>query len=112
LEGKYLVYGKLYLFSLALAVIAIRLSPITRIQMYFDIFAIVALPNMFKRNLEKGKVKIDKNNLGTAIIEILKRYVLPALIVIVYFLRYYSFFTNPMWERFTTYQTIFSAPAL
>ena len=110
LEGKYLVYSKLYLFSSALAVIAIRLSPITRIQMYFDIFSIVALPLMFKHNLEKGKVEIDRNNIGKTLLEILKRYVLPTLIVIIYLLRYYSFFTNPTWTSFGTYQTIFSAP--
>ena len=34
-------------------------------------------------------------------------FVLSALIIIVYALRYYSFFTNPMWEAFYNYKTIF-----
>jgi hypothetical protein len=109
LKGKALVYSKLYLLSPTLAVLAVRLSQLTRIQMYFDIFAIVSLPLIFKHNLEKGEVIIKPNDEFGAILEIFKRYVFPMLIIIIYFLRYYSFFTNPMWKSFTTYQTIFSA---
>lgn len=109
LKGKTLMYSKLYLFSPTLAVLAIRMSSITRIQMYFDIFAIIALPLIFKHNLEKGKVEIDRTQIGKTILEILKRYVLPALILIIYLLRYYSFFTNILWEEFFVYRTIFSA---
>ncbi len=109
LKGKTLMYSKLYLFSPTLAVLSIRMSSLTRIQMYFDIFAIVALPLIFKHNLEKGKVEIDRTQIGKTILEIAKRYVLPALILIIYLLRYYSFFTNEMWDAFFVYRTIFSA---
>jgi hypothetical protein len=108
LKGNALVYSKLYLVSPTLAVLAIRISMLTRIQMYFDIFALVALPLILKHNVEKGRVVVDRKNIVGTVVEIAKRYVLPALIFIVYCLRYYSFFANPRWEAFTTYKTIFS----
>ncbi len=107
LKGTTLVYSKLYLLSPTLSVLAIRLSSLTRIQMYFDIFSLISLPLIFKHNLEKGPVIIDSKNVFGTILEIFKRYVLPILIILIYFLRYYSFFTNSLWRSFTTYQTIF-----
>ncbi len=109
LEGKALTFSKLYIFSPTMAILAYRMASLSRIQMYFDIFSIVALPLIFKQNLEKGKVNISENTLGQNIYEIANRYVLPALILVIYLLRYYSFFSNSMWAPFTTYQTIFSA---
>lgn len=109
LEGKVLVCGKLYLIATILGVLAFRLSLFTRIQMYFDIFSIVALPMIFLSVQKRGRVKISTSNpLGT-VWGCINKYLLPPLLLVVYFLRYYSFFTNPMWEAFTTYQTIFAA---
>jgi hypothetical protein len=33
---------------------------------------------------------------------------MPVVLVLIYILRYYSFFTNEMWEPFFHYDTIFS----
>lgn len=106
LEGKYVLYGKLYLISMILAVLAYRLSMVTRIQMYFDIFSIVVLPHLFYKNINNGYITIYFNNPLKTIWGVINQYILPALIIMIYFLRYYSFFTNPMWQSFVKYRTI------
>lgn len=97
LSGKKLLFSKLYLISLILAIFEFRLSMLTRIQMYFDIFSIISLPSIFTH--------CYKNSRGTAD-KIFNVIIFPTLIVIIYFLRYYSFFTNPLWESFRTYHSI------
>ena len=109
LRGDALVYSKLYLIGAVLGVVAFKLSALTRIQMYFDIFAVISLPSVFQCTLERGDIIIGKNNIVVTIWEILNKYALPVLILLIYLLRYYSFFTNPMWRSFTEYETIFSA---
>lgn len=109
LRGKELVYTKLYLLSLILGVLAFRLSMLTRIQMYFDIFSIVSIPTIMEKIREEGPISVKLANRQETVWRCVNRYALPLLIFVVYILRYYSFFTNPMWKAYTTYQTIFSA---
>lgn len=106
LEGKYLVYGKLYLCSTILAILAFKVSMLTRTQMYFDIFSIVVLPYLFSKNKMTGRIAIYQRSLRKTIWGILNQYLLPVLIFMIYLLRYYSFFTNPMWQSFVKYRTI------
>jgi len=98
LEGATLMCSKLYLIGCFFSVLAFRLSMFTRLQMYFDIFSLVALPMILLEN-----IKLKEKTLYTLV----AKYALPILIFTVYFLRYYSFFTNPLWEPFHHYETIF-----
>jgi len=92
LEGKELVYGKLYLTAITLTFIA-RVSPmITRVGMYFDVFIIVAIPLVFSKMKKSYFKKI-----------------LFAFMMIIYIARLRTFFTNPMWWSFLEYRTIFNA---
>ncbi len=108
LEGKYLVYAKLYSIGLAFGILAFRLSMLTRYQMYFDVFSVVVLPCIFSKTiqirisneLEQSKISLIWNCIN--------KYALPVMIFAVYLLRYYSFFNNPMWRSFGEYNTIFS----
>lgn len=100
LKGRKLICAKLYLIGLFLGMLAFHLSTLTRIQMYFDIFSVVAIPSIIEYHLNddtKGWKKL------------INLYIFPALILIIYILRYYSFFTNPLWARFTIYHTLFEA---
>jgi hypothetical protein len=107
LKGKHLIFGKLYLLSPLLGVLAREISMLTRLQMYFDIFAIVALPGIFMAVRSRGPVKINQRNVLITFWDCVNKYAMPVLIVTIYLLRYYSFFTNDMWESFFTYRTIF-----
>lgn len=79
LEGKEVVYGKLSLIAAIIMILAYKVSMITRVGMYFDIFMIVTLPIIFS----KFNNKIIKISLFI-------------ILVSIYLLRYYSFFTNPI----------------
>lgn len=109
LEGKALVYGKLYLVSLMLGVLAYHMSMLTRVQMYFDIFSVAAIPAILRADQKRGPVRVRQENIPGTIWDILNRFALPALVFLVYGLRYYSFFTNESWSAFFVYRTIFSA---
>lgn len=89
LKGKEIIYGKLSLISTIISLLAYKVSMLTRIGMYFDIFMIITIPTVF--------IKMDKG---------LKRNLLILIMLTIYLLRYYSFFTNPLWESFVKYQTI------
>lgn len=89
LKGKEIIYGKLSLISTIISLLAYKVSMLTRIGMYFDIFMIITIPTVF--------IKMDKG---------LKRNLLFLIMLTIYLLRYYSFFTNPLWESFVKYQTI------
>lgn len=106
LKGWSLVCGKLYLVGLICGILAYHISMLTRLQMYFDIFAVVVIPAIIREDLNRGPVRIDANNLLGTVWNILNKYALPVLVFMVYILRYYSFFTNPSWEAFFTYRTI------
>ena len=108
LKGRMLVYGKLYLIGTMLGVLAFRLSMLTRIQMYFDIFSVVVIPAILIELRKEGKVKVDPSRPIKSVWGCINHYALPILVFTIYALRYYSFFTNPMWERyFSEYRTIF-----
>lgn len=100
LEGSQLLCGKLCLIGLLFGVLAYRVSMLTRLQMYFDIFSVVALPSIVEYHVSAKESSIAK---------IIHLYGFPILILIIYLLRYYSFFSNPMWESFGTYHTFFEA---
>ena len=107
LKGKALVYAKIYMISPLLGVLAREISMLTRLQMYFDIFAIVALPSIFMEIRSRGPVIVNRRNVLITFWDCINRYAIPPLIVIIYLLRYYSFFTNPEWDAFFTYRTVF-----
>ena len=89
LKGKEIIYGKLSLISTIISVLAVKVSMITRIGMFFDIFTIVTIPQIFNR--------IDKK---------IYKQLLFIMLIAIYILRYYSFFTNPLWDSFWNYKTI------
>lgn len=91
LQGREMIYGKLSLIATILSILAMRLSMLTRVGMYFDIFLIVTLPHIF------SKIKSRTN-----------RFLLFLLLLTIYILRYYSFFTHPVWsDAYRVYRTIF-----
>lgn len=98
LRGKTLLYAKLWFIGSLFSVLAFRLSMLTRLEMYFDIFSVAAFPRIL------ASPRRDKT-----LPALISNVIFPALIAIILVLRICSFFTNPMWERFTVYQTIFSA---
>ena len=100
LEGPQLMCAKLYSIGLICGILAFNIAMMTRIQMYFDVFSVVAIPSIICVNYQNKKV----NTLP----KVLNIYVMPIVLVIIYFLRYYSFFTNDLWEKFFEYQTIWS----
>jgi len=91
LENKEIIYGKLYLIATILSILAVKSSMISRIGMYFDIFSIITIPHIF------SKIKMKAN-----------KHLLFIIMLIIYLLRYYSFFTNPLWESYVKYKTILS----
>ena len=107
LKGRALVYAKIYVVSPLLGVLAREISMLTRLQMYFDIFAIVTLPSIFMAVQSKGPVIVNRRNVLLTFWDCINKYAMPVLIVAIYLLRYYSFFTNPEWKAFFTYRTIF-----
>ena len=100
LKGYKLICGKLYLIGLFIGMLAIHFAMITRIQMYFDIFSIITIPSIIEYHI---------NNPGKRWLRIINICVFPALILTIYAARYYSFFSNPLWETFFNYHTIFEA---
>ncbi|MBR5547924.1 MAG: EpsG family protein [Clostridia bacterium] len=99
LEGNALRNAKLWCIGISFNVLAYRISMLTRMEMYFTIFSIVAFPMMIKNSWKVAQRHSKLYNF-------INQWALPALIILVYALRYYSFFTNPMWEDFYQYQTI------
>jgi hypothetical protein len=89
LKGKEIIYAKLSLIATILSMLAIKVSMINRVGMYFDIFMIITIPTIFE-NMGRG----------------LNKKVIFIIMLTIYILRYYSFFTNPMWESFINYKTI------
>lgn len=108
LEGKPLAYAKLYLLSPVLGIFAFRMFMFARLQMLFDIFSVVALPLIFINTQKRGAIVINQDNVLLTLWDCVNKYAMPVVLVLIYFLRYYSFFTNEMWEPFFHYDTIFS----
>lgn len=92
LEGKEIIYGKLSLIATMISLLAIKASMITRIGMYFDIFLIITIPQIF------SKIEVKAY-----------RQILFIIMILIYLLRYFSFFNNPIWtEAYSIYRTILS----
>lgn len=95
LRGKTLLYAKLWLVGSTLSVLAFRMSMLTRVEMYFDLFSIVALPRMLLRPRK-----------DSALPGLINNWLFPSAIVLILVLRYYSFFHNAMWADFAVYHSI------
>ena len=109
LKGKTLVYAKLSLLGYTLGILAFRIAMMTRVQMYFDIYSIVTLPNILEAVNREGKIRVSLVNPQETVWKCINKYVLPALILAIYLLRIYSFAANPRWRSFITYRTVFDA---
>jgi hypothetical protein len=108
LKGRALIYGKLYLVGTMLGVLSFRLSMLTRIQMYFDIFSIIVIPAILIELRKEGRVRVDAKHPIASAWACVNHYAMPILIFVIYALRYYSFFNTPTWEPyFSEYRTIF-----
>ena len=106
-DGKMAAYSKIYFVAVICGVLAYRVSAFTRIQMYFDVFSVVTLPYLFVKNTEQKIIACGDVPTKSVIFGVINKYVLPCLIVIIYLLRYYSFFTNPDWSSFHSYRSLF-----
>lgn len=94
LEGKEIIYGKLSLFATVISILSIKLSMLTRVGMYFDIFLIIGIPLI----LSRLKNKVSKQ-------------ILFIIIIAIYLLKYFAFFENPLWSGgYGTYRTILDVP--
>lgn len=100
LEGYKLICGKLYLIGLFFGMIAFHYSMFTRLQMYFDIFSVIALPAIIEYYFQNATNKLEI---------LIHLFIFPFAILGIYIARYFSFFANPMWSSFSTYHTIFEA---
>lgn len=90
LKGKEMIYGKLSLIATIISLLAIKTSMITRVGMYFDIFLIITIPQIF------SKIEVKAY-----------RQILFIIMILIYLLRYFSFFNNPIWtDAYSTYTTI------
>lgn len=90
LEGKEIIYGKLSLISTIISLLAVKLTMLTRFGMYFEIFLIVAIPLIFARMRSKSKKRL-----------------LFIIVIVIYALKYVSFFNNPTFSQFyNSYKTI------
>lgn len=94
LKGKEIIYGKLSLFSTIISLLSFKISMLSRVQMYFEVFLIIAIPLIFS--------KFEKK---------LSRLILFTLLISIYLLRYYSFFDGQyVIGAYRTYKTIYSVP--
>lgn len=91
LKGKEIIYAKLALIATIVSLLAFKVSMITRVGMYFEIFMIISIPIIFEK-MERG----------------LNKKIIFTMMLTIFVLRYYSFFTNTMWESFINYTTIFN----
>lgn len=92
LEGNEIILGKLSLIGASISVLTYKIAMLSRFQSYFDVFFIVLFPLI----IEKQNTKF-------------KKILIITLVIGIYALRYYSFFTNPLWiEGYSKYRTIFS----
>ena len=107
MQGKSLIWIKLSVISCLLSILAFRSTALIRVRMYFEIFSIIAIPQVFLavNNQEKNDINEDAKP-ARRFFSIINRYVFPTLIVLIYLLKYYSFFQDPMWKSFLHYRTI------
>lgn len=101
LNGSTLMFAKLSTIGYIFSVLEYRISILSRITMYFEIFSIISIPMIIYKN------NTSLRNDGK-LFYLANKYIFPMLIFTIYILRYYSFFTNPLWEPFWEYHTIIS----
>lgn len=101
LSGTTLAFSKLAIIGYMFSILSFRISMIGRLQMYFDMFSIISIPMIMHQN----NASLNYKN---RIFDAVNKYAFPMLIFTIYILRYYSFFTNPLWESFREYHTILS----
>lgn len=101
LRGSTLMFTKLSLVGYIFAILAYYSGMFGRLKMYFEIFSIISIPMIMYQN----KISFRGKNKA---LHIINKYALPMLIFVIYILRYYSFFTNPLWKPFWEYHTILS----
>lgn len=89
LEGREIIYAKLSLIASIISILAYKLSMLSRVGMYFDVFLIVTLPHIL--NIVEKK---------------LTKQILFIIIIAIYLLKYISFFNNPLWEGYNFYKII------
>lgn len=99
LDGVKYSIVRLYAFGLFIGLLSFRIAMMTRIQMYFDIFGVVALPLIWEVNLSLR----CKNRLVYTMYNVLW----PIVILAIFFARYISFMTNDLWQPFFEYKTLF-----
>ena len=98
LEGFRLMSAKLFMVGTILSVWSYHVNMLGRMQYYFDVFSVVAIPAIVQANLEENK---------KTVIGFVNNYCVPLFICLIYLGRYYNFFTAEVWEAFTEYRTIF-----
>lgn len=96
-EKEDIVYTKLTLLFFLCDILSYKIPLMGRVGKYFSLFSIIALTKIFYMNYKNSK-NMDR---------VINVYLLPFLILVIYLLRIYSFLTNPLWAKFSDYQTIF-----
>ena len=104
LNGKCRMYTKLYIVGVICGILAYKIQMISRIEQYFDIFAVASIPMIIKENVEKDKLSSQKSFL-----RFLNVWVLPMSVLLIFGLRYISFFNASVWEKFHEYHWVFDA---
>lgn len=99
LDKKTYPLAKLYLCGLLFALFAYKFSMFTRFLSYFEVLGIIALPAIMANNLAKERNRHMR---------LIHGYLYPSLLLFVFVLRYYSFFTNKLWLPFFEYRTVLS----
>lgn len=92
LEGKQLVFAKLFMIGTIITTLSVALNLLARFTFFFDFFALVTIPYLLKHSQKRD------------LITIFTIYTLG-----VYGFRYYNFFNDPNFkDSYGTYRTIFS----
>jgi hypothetical protein len=94
LEGKEIIYGKLALIGVLISILSVKLNMLGRIEMYFGIFLIIAIPTIFSKFKPNLKPLAPKQ-------------LLFLIVITIYLLRYVSFIMNNS-AGYGLYHTILS----
>jgi hypothetical protein len=98
LNGYRLMSAKLFLLGTILSVLAYHVNMLGRMQYYFDVFSVVAIPAIVQANCEDNRKTLTS---------FMNKYGIPLLICLIYLGRYYNFFAATLWKDFAEYRTIF-----
>lgn len=100
LSDKQMFYSKLYLISTILGLLAFKLNMLGRVQEYFELFSIVAIPSIMYA------IKQNNGNNDSRILNLLNKTAFPVLIFLIFIIKYLSFYNNPLWSSFFDYKII------